>query len=95
MAAGSWIVFDGWKEYVSDGSADIDGDSFLAALVLTAATPSRTTWDVALDITNEAAGAGYARQPVTATWTEPVAGTMMFDAADFAWTASGGSWATW
>lgn len=99
MAADAMVVYDDFKIYLGDGSIDMDADVFKQGLYLStsnAGTRGLTT-GVKADLTNEHAGAnGYTQGGQTlasVTWTEPVAGTAMFDCADFAPydTAAGGS----
>lgn len=94
MAASSWRLYDTAKEYLGDGTLDLDGDTFkiiLASSTSNAATLTNSTYS---QITNELATAnGYTSGGATlasVTWTNS-SGTVTFDSADPAWTASGGS----
>lgn len=96
MAAGPWVVHDKLKEYIGDGSIDLDNDSFKVGLYLSTSNVATTSINALATATNEHAnGNGYATGGVAlsgVTWAES-AGTVTFDAADMtdAWTATGGS----
>lgn len=90
----TFTFFDEFKKYLGDGTIDNDGHTFKAMLTNTAPTTGTNT--VKADITEISAGNGYSAGGVTlssVTWAETGAGTGVwrFDAADFSWTASGGS----
>lgn len=95
MAADAWKLYHTAKEYLGDGTLDLDLDTIKCALFLStsnAATLTNTVNEYG-DLTNEHAnGNGYTTGGVTvaATWVES-AGTITFDVADAVWTASGGS----
>ena len=81
MAAGNWIVYDGFKEYLGDGTIDLDGDTFKMKLLTSGYTPA-LTHDVVADLTNESADGDYAEQTLASvTWTKS-GSTTTFDAAD-------------
>jgi hypothetical protein len=88
MAAGSWIVYNSFKEFLGDGTIDLDGDTFIMGLSTDTYTPALTHAGIA-DITNELSGSGYARKTLSATWSL-VSSTVTFDCDDQVWTASGG-----
>ena len=94
MAADAWVVHDKTKEYMGDGTIDLDGDSFKMILCLSTSNVATTSIDGYAAVTNEHAnGNGYttAGEAVSSpTWTES-SGTVTFDCADQVWTASGGS----
>lgn len=96
MTADAWVLHDKAKEYIGDGTIDLDGDSFKVALFLSTSNVATTSINALATATNEHAnGNGYTTGGValsTVTWTES-SGTITFDAADMtdAWTASGGS----
>lgn len=94
MAAGNWITYDSFKEYLGDGTIDLDTHTFRITLHTSAYTPNRGTQTVKADLTNEVAnGNGYTTngQALTGvTWTQ-TGGTATFDATNPVWTASGGS----
>lgn len=92
--AASLTFYNKFKEYVADGTIDLDNDTFKVILVSSSYTPSASTHTVYADITNELSTAnGYTAGGATlgsVTWGES-GGTATFDAADTQWTASGGS----
>lgn len=96
MAADTFKIYENAKEYMCDGTMDLDGDSFKAALFLSTSNAATLGVGTGLlaDLTNEHAGAnGYTTGGVaisSVTWVES-AGTVTFDFADPTWTASGGS----
>lgn len=78
------------------GGSDIDLDSNTFKAVLTNSAPTADTDDELADITQIANGNGYTTGGVTlasVTWAETGAGTgiWQWSAADFSWTASGGT----
>ena len=93
-AASAWAVHDKFKEYLGDGTIDMDGDSFKMALFLSTSNIATTSVDGYAAATNEHAnGNGYTtggEAVASPTWVEST-GTVTFDCADQAWTASGGS----
>lgn len=95
MAAGNWTFYESFREYMADGTIDLDTDTFKCALYLsTSNAGTLTSNSVLADLTNEHAnGNGYTTGGVTlgsVTWTRSGA-TVTFDSADAQWTASGGS----
>lgn len=88
MAASNWIVYSSFKEFLGDGTIDLDGDTFIMGLAASGYTPALTHSGIA-DITNELSGSGYARKTLTPTWTLTT-DTATFDCDDQVWTASGG-----
>lgn len=96
MAADAWKVYNKFKEYMADGSIDLDGDSFKVALYQSTSNAATLTNSLKGDLTNEVAvpspPVGYTAGgvAVTQTWVES-SGTVTFDSDDPAWTASGGS----
>lgn len=93
MAAGNWIMFDAAKKAIGDGSIDLDTHTFKITLHSASYTPNRATQAVYADLSNELSTAnGYTNGGATlasVTWAQ-TGGTATFDAADPAWTASGG-----
>jgi hypothetical protein len=86
--------FHEFKRYLGDGTIDLDTHAFKAVLTNTAPTAGTDT--VLANITQIANGFGYTTGGValtSVTWTESGAGTgiWIWSAADFSWTASGGS----
>lgn len=91
--AATITFYNSFKEYMSDGTIDLDTDTFKVTLHTSTYTPSATTHTVYADLTNELSTAnGYTNGGATAaaTWNRS-AGTVTFDLADVVWTASGGS----
>lgn len=89
-AAGSWTFYNSFREYVADGTIDLDTHVFKVLLTTSSYTPSAASHTQISDITNELSGSGYARYTLTATWTRSGA-TVTFDSDDATFTASGGS----
>ena len=85
--------YDSFKEYIGDGTIDMDNDTFKLMLVTSTYTFS-AAHTVKTDITNELSTAnGYTAggaSLTSVTWSQ-TSGTATFDAADTAWTASGGN----
>jgi len=96
MAADAWVVYNKTKEYIGDGTIDLDaGDAFFSVILVTSGYTPALTHSTYADVSaNEVAnGNGYTTGgdfPGTVTWTES-SGTVTFDSVDPAWTASGGS----
>lgn len=90
----SITFYQSFREYVADGTIDLDTDTFKVTLHTSTYTPNAATHTVYADLTNELSTAnGYTNGGATlgtVTWTRSGA-TVTFDAADTAWTASGGS----
>lgn len=94
MTASAWVIHDKAKEYMGDGTMDLDGDSFKIILLLSTSNIATTSINGYAAVTNEHATAnGYtqgAKAVSSPTWVES-AGTVTFDCADVVWTAAGGS----
>lgn len=94
MAADAWVIHDKAKEYMGDGTIDLDGDTFKGILVTSSSNLATTSVNGYAAVTNELSTAnGYTSGGLTltsVTWVES-AGTVTFDCADMVWTASGGS----
>lgn len=93
MAADAWVVHDKFKEYLGDGTIDMDADVFKVALFLTGSNAGTTSIDALSAVTNQHANAnGYLTGGVivAGTWVEAT-GTVTFDVADAVWTAASGS----
>jgi hypothetical protein len=92
--AASLTFYQSFREYMSDGTIDLDTDSFKVTLHTSTYSPNAGTHTVYADLTNELSTAsGYTNGGValgSVTWTRSGA-TVTFDAADTVWTASGGS----
>lgn len=91
--AASITFYNSFREFVADGTIDLDTHTFKVMLVSSAYTFS-AAHTVKTDITNELSTAnGYTAGGATlgsVTWAHS-GGTATFDAADTVWTASGGS----
>lgn len=87
-------IYNKFKEYIADGSIDLDTDTFKIILLDSSHTFTATNTQLTDVSANEIAnGNGYTTGGATlssVTWTES-SGTVTFDAADVTWTASGGS----
>lgn len=95
MAAGTVTFYNSFREFVGDGSIDLDTDSFKIGLLTSTYSPNVSTEDAWADIsTNEiTAGNGYTAGGdalASVTWTRS-GGTVTFTATNHVWTASGGS----
>jgi hypothetical protein len=92
--AASITFYNSFKEFIADGTTDLDTNTFKVLLTSSSYTPSASTHTVKADVTNELATAnGYTAGGATlgsVTWGQS-GGTATFDAADTVWTASGGS----
>ena len=93
MASSNWRLYNSAKEYIGDGTIDLDSDTFNIILCNSssnAATLSTTTYG---GLTGELATAsGYTQTglALTTTWTNS-SGTLTFDAtSDVSWLANGG-----
>lgn len=89
--AASISFYNSFKEYVADGTIDLDTHTFKVMLVSSSYTFS-ASHTVKADITNELSTAnGYTaggEALTSVTWGQ-TGGTATFDAADTQWTASG------
>ena len=97
MAAGKWKVYEYAKEYLSDGTHDLDATAnWKMALFLSTLNCDTLSVGTGVygDLTNEHANAnGYTTGGVAITnptWNHS-AGTVTFDIDNTVWTASGGS----
>ena len=90
MAADAWDFYNMFREYLGDGTIDLDGDTFLMGLVTSSYTPDMDAHSALGDITNEVSGNGYSRDTLVATWVRSTV-TVTFDSDDGAFVASGGS----
>ena len=83
------IIYNKFKEYMGDGTMDMDNDSFKIMLTTSSYTPA-ATHSVKADVDNEISGSGYTAGGATlqnVTWTES-SGTVTFDATDISWTTA-------
>jgi hypothetical protein len=97
MAAGKWKIYEFAKEYLADGSHDLDdGTNWKMALFLSNSNADTLSVGTGVygDLTNEHANAnGYTTGGVAltgVTWAHS-GGTVTFDCDNPVWTASGGS----
>ncbi len=94
MAANAWLIYNGFKEFMGDGTIDMDNDTFQCCLFLSTSNAATLTTDVYASLTNEVATAnGYTQGGtplLSVTWVRSTV-TTTFDSANPAWTASGGS----
>lgn len=94
MAASAWTIYNSAKEFIGDGTFDMDGDTFKLALTGTGYTPSAThqTFSpvVATDEINHASYTAGGETLAGVTWTR-TAGQVVFDANDVAITATTGT----
>ena len=92
--ADAWTLHDKIKEYMGDGTVDLDNDIFKMALFLSTSNIATTAINGFATATNEHANAnGYTSGGVTlttVTWVE-AAGTVTFDSDNVVWNASGGN----
>ncbi len=87
-------LYDSFKEYLGDGTIDLDGHSFKVMLLTNSASFS-AGHSVLADISGNqiSSGSGYTGGGAAltgVTWGQ-TGGTAKFDADDAAWTASGGA----
>jgi hypothetical protein len=98
VAAGKWKVYESAKEYLADGTHDLDNAALGYKMALFLSTSNCDTLSVGTgvygDLTNEHANAnGYTTGGIALTgetWTHS-GGTATFDCDNVVWTASGGS----
>ena len=92
-AAGKWKLYESAKEFIADGTIDLDSHSFKVALFLSTSNCNTLSHVELGDLTNQHANAnGYTTGGValgSVTWNRS-GGTVTFDAADVVWTAAGG-----
>lgn len=100
MAADAWVIYNSAKEWIGDGTIDLDGHEFKMALFLsTSNCGDAAVGDEYGDLDNEHANAnGYTTGGEACTGTITAAnqwlrtvGTVKFDCDDVVWTAAGGS----
>lgn len=91
MAAGTWTFYESFREYLGDGTIDLDTHAFKVGLVTNAYTPNVSTHSAWSDASaSEVSNAGYTATgyTITATWIRSGA-SVVFDSDDPNWTASG------
>lgn len=96
MAAQAWAIYNSFKEYMADGTIDLDNDTFRIGLYTSASNAATATLSVRGSVTNEVAnGSGYVTGGKTlagVTWaTGASASEMRFDGTATIWSASGGN----
>lgn|SRR5574339_354795 len=98
MAAGKWKVYEYAKEYLADGTFDLDNTGLGLTMALFLSTSNCDTLSVGTgvygDLTNEHANAnGYTTggQALTGETYTHSGATATFDCDNVVWTASGGS----
>jgi len=98
MAASAWFIFNKAKEYIGDGTIDLDTDNFRMTLHTSAAALSTNAASITSfgSVGSEvASGNGYSTsgKAISAvTWaTGASAGEMRFDSTALVWTATGGN----
>ena len=94
MAADAWVIHDKFKEYLGDGTIDMDLHDFRMALhtaTSTVATTAENSWTTFAGVKAEVTNAnGYVTGGellVLPTWTENL-GTVTFSCNDVMWTAN-------
>lgn len=90
MAAGTFTFYESFREYVGDGTIDLDSHTFKAMLTTDTYTPNAGTHTVKADVTNEVSNGGYTAGgfTITQTWVKSGA-TVTFDSDNPTWTATG------
>lgn len=91
MAADDWVLWNKTKEYIGDGTFDLDDDTFKVVLVSSAYSVDLTAPDWGNASAAEiSTGTGYSQYTLTQTWVES-SGVVTFDGDNPSWTASGGA----
>lgn len=92
--AASITFYESFREYMADGTIDLDTDTFKVSLHTSTYSPNASTHTVYANLTNELSTAnGYTSGGATlgsVSWNRS-GGTVTFDAADTSWTASSGT----
>ena len=96
MAASAWAFYNTFKEYMGDGTIDLDGDTFRMGLFQSTSNFATATLSRLSEVTNQVAnGNGYTTGGATIsaiTWaTGASASEMRFDSTAVIWTATGGT----
>ena len=81
MAVGSFTLYNTAKQYIVDGTVDLDNDTVKAVLLTTDHTPAATDSTYA-DLDNECADADYSEQTIANPVFTENAGTVKYDADD-------------
>lgn len=91
MAAGAWVLTNGGRTSILDGTFDIDTDTYKMALFLSTSNLGAASTTYA-GVTNEHANAnGYTTGGNAVTLSLSGTTTVTVDCTDETWTASGGS----
>lgn len=91
MAADAWLVYASAKEWIGDGTIDLDDDTFKVDLVTSSYTPDLVNHTDITDISAAiVSGNGYATFTATVTWTKS-GSTITFDSDNPNYSASGGN----
>jgi hypothetical protein len=83
------LIYDSFKEYIGDGTIDLDGHTFKLMLCTSSYTPSSTHTQKS-QVTNEVSGTGYTAGGATlqnVSWNRS-GGTVTFDADNVTWANS-------
>lgn len=95
MAADAWVIHEGFKTRMANGTCDLDNDTFKLALYQSTSNAATQSINNQASLTNEVSGNGYTAGGNTltsVTWADgSPQGQPVFDAADTQFTASGGS----
>lgn len=96
MAATAWAFYNSFKEFMADGTLDLDGDTFRLGLYNTLSNASVATLSTRGSITNEISAVnGYAAGGNTLTGVTWSVGASVserrFDATAIVFSASGGN----
>lgn len=90
----SITFYQSFRQWLGDGTIDLDSNTFKLTLHTSSYTPNASTHTVYADLTNELSTAnGYTnggQALASVTWNKS-GGTVTWDAADTVWSASGGS----
>ena len=95
MAVGAWTFYDRFKEFMADGSVDLDTTPFRITLHTSASNAATTSLSTYASLTSEVTEAnGYSssgKNLSSITWTLASTATARWDSADPFWSASGGN----
>ena len=94
MAADAWVVYDQFMLEKSNGTQDLDSDSFSVILMTNGYTPNSASDTTYAGINSNEVGSanGYSSGGIASTATlTKTAGNINFTLANVQWTASGGS----
>jgi len=88
MATGTINFYSKLKQWLQDGTVDLDNDTINIALLNEGYTPVHTH-STSAQLSNEVGTGGYAQQALSAVTIAATASAFVFDAANLVWTASG------